>query len=128
MASKIKTLSEYADFLAIGISSESRDPGEAYSLVYENCYSLKGNFSVYNIRGVILESDPDISAAIYASLKDMAVNSIQFTVYNAAPSFTPNTSSGNETSETEKSFSNENASRSEDYAVTESEAVSVDGP
>ncbi len=125
MASKIKTLSEYADFLSIGIYSESDDPEIAYSLVYENCYSLKGNFSVYNIRGVIEEENPEVAAAIYASLKDMSVTSFQFTVYIPSPSFTPNEGAVVE-SDTVDYKANENALRAEDYAVSASSEQETD--
>lgn len=123
-ASVIKTLSEYADFLSISIGTSVTDPSEAYSAVYDNCYSLKGNFSMYNLRGIIVSDNGDISAAIHASLKALYARSFQFTVYVPDPSFSPaegepSTDTGSETGK-----SNDNANRKEDYEMTEAETES----
>ena len=115
-ASIIKTLSEYTDFLAISISTDLTNADEAYSAVYDNFYSLKGNFSVYNLRGVIKSDIPEIAAAINASLATLSAKSTQFTVYVADPSYAPPSISVPETAET--GVANENAKRSEDYETT----------
>ena len=113
-ASRIKTISEYADLLAIGINSESGTPEEAYSFVYDSCYSLKGNFSVYSIRGVITDRDPKVAAAVCASLCELSVGSVQFSVYVEDPSYSPGESTGS-TDAPETGISNDRAMRSEDY-------------
>lgn len=116
-ASVIKTLSEYLDFLAISIETELTDADAAYSAVYDNCYSLKGNFSVYNLRGVIKSDIPEIASAVNASLRALSAKSTQFTAYVEDPSYTPPSVSVPETAET--GVSNDNANRSEDYEATQ---------
>lgn len=118
-ASFIKTLAEYVDFLAISINTDSTDMDEAYYSVYDDCHSLKGNFSVYNIRGVITNSDPDISSAIYTALKNLSVDSTQFSVFVEDPVFIPEHSKDVPDDTEEEYFSNDNALRAEDYAQTE---------
>ena len=113
-ASRIKTLSEYADLLAIGIGSGAGTPDEAYSFVYDSCYSLKGNFSVYSIRGVITDSDPEIAAAVSASLRALSVGGIQFSVYVPDPTFVPDNGT-DDTTGPETGISNDRAMRSDDY-------------
>ena len=117
-ASIIKTLSEYTDFLAISISTDITDADEAYSAVYDNCYSLKGNFSVYNLRGVIVTDIPEVANAVHASLASLSAKSTQFTVYVADPSYTPPVSNSTVPETAESGVANENAKRSEDYETT----------
>lgn len=117
-ASIIKTLSEYTDFLAISINTDLTDADEAYSAVYDNCYSLKGNFSVYNLRGVILAELPDVASAVHASLKALSAKSTQFTVYVADPSYTPPVSDSSSPDTAETGVANEHANRSENYEET----------
>ena len=88
-ASSIKTLSEYADLLAIDISSNAENADDAYTAVYDGYYSLKGNFSVYNIRGMITDASPETAEAAFAALKDLADASVQFSVFVNDPSYTP---------------------------------------
>lgn len=121
-ASVIKTLSEYADFLAISIGTSVTDPSEAYSAVYDNCYSLKGNFSMYNLRGIIQAEDTQLSSAIFASLKELSAKSFQFTVYVADPVFTISGDTPSTDGATETGVSNDNANRKEDYENTETSA------
>ncbi|MCQ2455936.1 MAG: hypothetical protein MJ096_01120 [Clostridia bacterium] len=116
-ASKIKTLSEYADFLAIGISSNADDPETAFSLVYDNCYSLKGNFSVYNLRGIIRDTDPEMAEAVFAALRTLSVPSVQFTVFVEDPSFDPERGTDSTSPETWEEPVNDNAMRADDYTA-----------
>lgn len=117
-ASIIKTLSEYTDFLAISISTDIENADEAYSAVYDNCYSLKGNFSVYNLRGVILSDIPDVASAVHASLTALSAKSTQFTVYVSDPSYTPPVSDSSIPEPAETGIANEHANRSENYEET----------
>lgn len=121
-ASIIKTLSEYADFLAISIGTSVTNADEAYSAVYDNCYSLKGNFTMYNLRGIIVSDNADIACAIHASLKALSAKSFQFTVYVANPKFTPESDAADTDSEDETGAVNDNANRKEDYLVSETES------
>ncbi len=118
-ASIIKTLSEYVDFLAIEISVDSDEPSVAYSLVFDNCHSLKGNFSVYNIRGMITAEKTDVACAVMAALRDLSAASLQFSVYVADPYFDPHSGSVESETETETNPSNDNAMREEDYLAQE---------
>ena len=120
-ASFIKSLSEYADFLAISVVTEAENPDQAYSSVYDNCHSLKGNFSVYNIRGVITVADTEVASAVYAALDDLSVKSIQFTAYVPSPDYeleipvvTPDDTEGT-------ANVNENAKDKEDYSSDDNE-------
>lgn len=117
-ASMIKTLSEYADFLSISIETDDDDPHRAYSSVYDNCYSLKGNFSMYNLRALILSEDESTSSAIYASLCALSAESFQFTCYVSSPSYTVG-KDDTQVTESDNGIANENASRSEDYENVE---------
>lgn len=121
-ASIIKTLSEYADFLAISIGTSVTNADEAYSAVYDNCYSLKGNFTMYNLRGIIVSDNADIACAIHASLKALSAKSFQFTVYVADPKFTLNNETTDTDSADETGAVNDNANRKEDYLVSETES------
>ncbi len=117
-ASMIKTLSKYADFLSISIDTEAEDAEHAYSSVYENCYSLKGNFSVYNLRALMLSDDEQLSSAMYAALGELSARSFQFTCYVAEPSYSVGTDD-TQPADSESGAVNENASRSEDYENAE---------
>ena len=121
-ASIIKTISEYADFLAISIGTSVSDPSEAYSAVYDNCYSLKGNFSMYNLRGIIDSDNAELSKAIHASLSALSAKSFQFKVYVAELGFTLHGSTGSSDSTMGTAAINDNANRKEDYADTEAPA------
>lgn len=121
-ASTIKTLSEYADFLAISIGTSVTNADEAYSAVYDNCYSLKGNFTMYNLRGIIVSESIDIACAIHASLKALSAKSFQFTVYVADPKFAPESDAADTDSADETGAVNDNANRKEDYLVSETES------
>lgn len=115
-ASTIKTLSQYVDFLAIAINTDAETQDSAYSSVYDNCHSLKGNFSVYDIRGVITSENTDIACAVYAALRDLSVSSTQFTVFIESPEYTPEHLDSAQTDSLSPSGStNENANRKEDY-------------
>lgn len=114
-ASTIKTLSEYADFLSISIETSAEDAEHAYSAVYDNCYSLKGNFSMYNLRALMLSDDADISSAIYSALYDLSAKSFQFSCYVASPDYSADIDDVKTDESTESGSSNENASRREDY-------------
>ena len=125
-ASVIKTLSEYADVLAISISSSSSDPDEAYSLVYDNCYSLKGNFSMYNLRCIIVSDSADAAVAIHASLKALYAKSFQYTLYVENPTFEPSVADETTSDGTETGVSNDNANRKEDYLAAEDNLPSAE--
>ena len=114
-ASKIKTLSEYADFPAINVSVDTDDPDVAYAYVYDNCYSLKGNFSIYNIRGIITNSDKDVADAVNTALRDLSIRSTQFSVYVEDPSYAPDRGPSDTSKETVEIVSNDDAMRSDDY-------------
>lgn len=117
-ASMIKTLSKYADFLSISIETEAEDAQHAYSSVYDNCYSLKGNFSVYNLRALMLSDDAQLSSAMYAALGELSARSFQFTCYVAEPSYSVD-ADDTQSADSESGAVNENASRSEDYESVE---------
>lgn len=116
-ASFIKTLSEYADFLAISISTDETEPSAVYSSVYDNCHSLKGNFSVYNIRGVITATDESIASAVYAALSDLSAKSIQFSVYVESPSYKTDASSDTPAPPEDQGVTNENAVSKDKYTT-----------
>lgn len=118
-ASIIKTLSEYVDFLAMSIDTDAVDCDEAYYSVYDDCHSLKGNFSVYNIRGVITSRDPDIAAAVYAALRDLSVSATQFSVYVESLEFVPEHQTVSTEPPASEPIYNDNASRKDDYLETE---------
>lgn len=109
-ASSIKTLSEYADLLAINISSGAENAADAYKAVYDGCYSLKGNFSVYNIRGMITDTTPECAEAAYAALKALADASVQFSVFVDEPSYEPEAPETDDGGDTD--------SKSNPYAMT----------
>ncbi|MBR6808566.1 MAG: hypothetical protein IKM46_09370 [Clostridia bacterium] len=111
----IKTLSEYADFLAISVGTDAETADEAYSSAYDNCHSLKGNFSVYNIRGMIETEDVEIAQAVYAALKDLSVSSVQFSTYVAEPSYAPQIPVTTPDDTEDLGKENENAVNKEDY-------------
>lgn len=117
-ASRIKTLSSYADFLAIGISAGDMSPDEAYSFVYDSCYSLKGNFSAYNIRGIIEDTDGEVADAVCASLRALSVENIQFSVYVKSPGFVPDRGDKSTTASMDGAV-NDNALRRDDYESSE---------
>jgi len=125
-ASVIKTLSEYADVLALSISVSVSDPHEAYSLVYDNCYSLKGNFSMYNLRCIIMSDNADTASAIHASLKTLSAKSFQYTVYVEAPVYEPEAADETTSSGAQTGASNDNANRTEDYLESEETEASAE--
>jgi len=120
-ASFIKTLSEYADFLAISVTTDETEPSAAYSSVYDNCHSLKGNFSVYNIRGVISTNDEATASAAYAALCDLSAKSTQFSVYVANPSYESELPDVTPDMPTESGSVNENAVSKDKYTSNEDE-------
>ncbi len=114
-AASIKTLADYVDFLAVTVNNDAVDPYEVYSSIYDNYHSLKGNFSVYNIRAVITSNDPDVACAIYASLNDLCSASVQFSIFVEDPDFSAETPSDT-TEDTETDvISNDNANREDSY-------------
>lgn len=81
-ANLIVNLSKYADFLAIKVSMEEASiASDAYDAVYDACYLLKGNFSVYNMRAVIDSNDAELNKSAYEALKALSVENIQFLTY-----------------------------------------------
>ncbi len=118
-AALIKTLSVYVDFLAIDIDTVTNNPEEAYSDVYDSCYSLKGNFSVYNLRGIIKNKSPEISEAIYSSLKSLGAESFRFSAFVPAPSYVPDNVTASSDSSDNAPTENNNALREEDYTAND---------
>jgi hypothetical protein len=114
-ASFIKTLSEYADFLAISVNTDAEDPAAAYSSVYDNCHSLKGNFSVYNIRGMIETDDVEVAQAVYAALCDLSVKSVQFSTYVSDPVYVVEIPDDTPDESVDTGKVNDNAVSKEDY-------------
>ena len=114
-ASFIKTLSEYADFLAISVNTDAEDPAAAYSSVYDNCHSLKGNFSVYNIRGMIETDDVEVAQAVYAALCDLSVKSVQFSTYVSDPAYVVEIPDDTPDESVDTGKVNDNAVSKEDY-------------
>ncbi len=114
-AGDINKLSEYADVLAIKIGSNANGADDAYQAIYDLCYPLKGNFSAYNIRGIILDSTPENAEASYAALKNLADVSAQFSVYVKNPSYSQNGSNGNQP-DADGGTSNPNALTGNDYS------------
>lgn len=114
-ASSIKTLSEYADFLSISIETAAEDADRAYSSVYDNCYSLKGNFSMYTLRALVNSEDEAIASAMYASLRELSAKSFQFTCYVASPEYSQSAKADDSSASTDGVIVNDNASRRDDY-------------
>ena len=112
-AAAVNTISKYADFLTVGIFSGTADSDEAYSLIYDDYYSVRGSFGVYGIRGVILDENSAVASAVYAALKKLSLTGIQFTSYAGELSYVPE---GSDTQAADTSAANDNAKRSEDYS------------
>ena len=115
----IKTLSEYVDFLAMSVDTEAEDQDEAYYTVFDEYHSLKGNFSVYNIRGVIVSRNPGIASAINSALRDLSVVSTQFSVFTNSPGYVPDQQISTELPVESEPIFNDNASRKENYEFAE---------
>jgi len=122
-ASVVKTLSEYADFLAISVSTDATDPDEAYSVVYDNYYSLKGYFSMYSLRAVITGTDEKVASAVRASLSALSAKSFHFTSYIDDIGYDGGKDEPATDTDTSNGAANSNANRKEDYEQTEEPSV-----
>ena len=118
-ASQIVTLEKYTDLLAIGISTADAASAEAaYDEVEGNCYNLKGNFSVHNLRAIIMSEDVQVSFGAYRALRDLSVANVQFCAYvnePSAPLSTPQPEATLAAPDETEEKTNENALTGEKY-------------
>ena len=126
-ASLIATLAKYTDLSAMHVNSELDDPEAIYSSIYDNYHSIKGSFSVYNIRAVITETDTAKASAIWSAMKDLFNGSIQMSVYMEDPITAEEEESSAEDTEDTTDIYNENANRKDTYeneteVITDTEA------
>ncbi len=116
--SKIKTLSEYADFLSIKITSAGKTYDEAYTTTNASLFQIKGSFQSFNLRAYVSSSDETVVRAVYTALCELSIDNMQFGSYFGE--LKRSDEDGTDTSaEQDTVYSNPNASRSEDYQTSE---------
>ena len=130
-ASQIVTLEKYTDLLAIGVSAaDAADAETAYNEVEGNCYNLKGNFSVHNLRAIITSDNVQAAFGAYRALRDLSVANVQFCTYVKEPSAPLSSPQPDDASaapgETEEK-TNENALTGEKYEEMGQDTEGSDG-